>query len=94
MPGLDGPRPPLPEWILECYEYLRSHADERADEVGSGRSIEYEAAVDSLSASRKLMLEREDAKYALARLLERGYFYEVDDELRVTMPDQDCCRNN
>ncbi|MEY7850985.1 hypothetical protein AB7C87_17495 [Natrarchaeobius sp. A-rgal3] len=94
MSGLDGPRPPLPEWILECYEHLRTDTDERADTVASGRAIEYDTAVDSLSANRELMLEREDAEYALSRLLERGYFYEVDDELRVTMPEQDCRRNN
>jgi hypothetical protein len=39
-----------------------------------------------LVTTDELALEPDDADQALTRLLERGYFYEVDDELRVTAP--------
>ncbi len=49
-------------------------------------AIGRERAVDVLCTSDELVLEPEDAEYAIRRLLERGYFYAVGDELRVTLP--------
>jgi len=43
-----------------------------------------------LDTNPELELEREDAEYALTRLLDRGYFYEVDDQLRVTSSEKQC----
>ncbi|SIS20160.1 hypothetical protein [Natronorubrum thiooxidans] len=90
MAGFSDPRPPLPEWIVKCYKQLCSHActsDHREDDL---RSIEHEDAIDVLLTDSEFSLEPEDATYALTRLLERGYFYEVGDELRVTTPDEQC----
>ncbi len=89
MAGFTDPRPPLPEWILESYEQLCSHAseDHRDDDI---RSIDYEDAIDVLTTNPELGLERKDAEYALTRLLDRGYFYEVDDQLRVTSSEEEC----
>ncbi|WP_222915011.1 hypothetical protein [Natrinema sp. SYSU A 869] len=46
-----------------------------------------EQAIEVLCSPDELALEPEDATHALSRLIERGYFYEVDGELRVTMPE-------
>ncbi|WP_337652601.1 hypothetical protein [Halomontanus rarus] len=47
------------------------------------QTITRDHAVDVLLTTGNLVLEPEDVDYALRRLLERGDFYEVDDELRV-----------
>ncbi|UTF55823.1 hypothetical protein [Natronosalvus rutilus] len=77
------PRPPLPEWILECYTFL---CEQEVDEDAS--SFSREQALDSLLEAQTLELEPEDVNHALTRLLERGYLYEVDDKLRVTTPSE------
>lgn len=38
----------------------------------------------------KTELEPEDAEYALDRLLDHGYLYQVDSTLRLTIPDEQC----
>ncbi len=75
------PRPSLPEWILECYAVL---CDQDLDEDVS--SFTREQALDTLLEAQTPELEPEDVDHALTRLLERGYLYTVDDELRVTNP--------
>ncbi len=77
------PRPPLPEWILECYTVL---CEREVDDETS--SFSREQALDTLLDAEIPELEPEDIDYALTRLLERGYLYTVDDELRVTTPPQ------
>jgi len=52
--------------------------------------IDYNDATDIPAADSELALEQRDAEHALTRLLERGYFYEVEDELRVTSPEEQC----
>ncbi|RQG94740.1 hypothetical protein [Natrarchaeobius oligotrophus] len=81
------PRLPLSEWILDAYDVLCTHSfysDNRED----AQSVPREQALEILLRTNELTLEPEDANYALSRLLERGYFYEVDDELRVTAPEK------
>ncbi|WP_207592961.1 hypothetical protein [Halomontanus rarus] len=85
MSNLNDPRPPLPEWILDAYDVLATHATEVEDDCDT-QAITRDNAVDVLLATEELTLEPEDVDYVLRRLLERGYFYEVDDELRVTTP--------
>ena len=75
------PRPPLPEWVLECYEVLCEQGVD--DEVPS---FSRELALDILLEAQTPELEPEDVDHALTRLLERGYLYTVDDELRMTNP--------
>ncbi|WP_254532695.1 hypothetical protein [Natrinema gelatinilyticum] len=88
MAGSTDPRSPLPEWILECYDRLCTEARRPDHGEDSVPLIEYDDAVDVLSSDAELALEQQDVEYALTRLLERGYFYEVGDELRVTSPEE------
>lgn len=91
MPSTDDPRPSLPEWITDAYTVL----SDRIRDSDSGESIDHvpairrERAVDVLRTTAELELEPGDADYAITRLLERGYFYEVNGELRVTLPTED-----
>ncbi|WP_317176112.1 hypothetical protein [Halomontanus rarus] len=86
MSNLNDPRPPLPEWILEAYNILTTHATDVEDDCNT-QAITRDHAIDVLLTTDELTLEPEDTDYVLRRLLERGYFYEVNDELRVTLPD-------
>jgi len=52
--------------------------------------IDYDNTVDVLISDSELALEQREVKHALTRLLERGYFYEVEDELRATSPEEQC----
>ncbi|QFU84447.1 hypothetical protein [Natronorubrum aibiense] len=90
MAGITDPRPPLPEWIRECYDLLCSHADPPDNGKAAVQVIEYDDATDVLLSDSELALEQRDVEYALTRLLERGYFYEVEGELRVTSPEEQC----
>jgi len=88
MARVTDPRPPLPEWILECYDLLCTQAcrpDHREDSVPL---VDYDDAVDVLISDSELALEQRDVEHALTRLLERGYFYEVENELRVTSAEE------
>ena len=76
MRHTDEPR--LPEWIRESYETLEA---------------EYASGIDELShtdAKEKLLAEggniekAADAVYAIDRLLDRGWLYEVNGRLRKT----------
>ncbi len=82
MADSSDPRPPLAEWILECYDRLCAQMADSDD-----HSFSREQAVDILLEADGLALEPEDATYALTRLLERGYVYEVDGEFRITTPE-------
>nr|WP_226008362.1 hypothetical protein [Natrinema salinisoli] len=86
MKDLSDSRPPLPEWILDAYDILCTHSFNSA-EAGAVQSVSREKAIDVLCSTDDVALESEDATHALSRLIERGYLYEVDGELRVTMPE-------
>ncbi|ADB63539.1 hypothetical protein Htur_4767 (plasmid) [Haloterrigena turkmenica DSM 5511] len=90
MAMVDDPRPPLPDWVTDAYTALETDITENAaDSSQSGMpAISRGQAVDVLCADEDLALEPDDAEYALTRLLNRGYFYAVDDELRVTIPSE------
>ncbi|WP_459988018.1 hypothetical protein [Natrinema sp. JCM 9743] len=83
MNNLSDPRPPLPEWILDTYDVLCTHSL-NSTEKEDVQSIPREQALEVLYNIDELALEPEDATHALTRLIERGYFYEVDGDLRVT----------
>jgi len=76
-------RRPLPEWIEDGYQILLGHIDDPRE------GINREQAYDVLIHAETFPDEPADAEYAIERLLNRGYFYEVDDYLRVTEPDSD-----
>ncbi|WP_226008020.1 hypothetical protein [Natrinema salinisoli] len=86
MNDVSDPRPPLPRWILDAYDVLCTHSFNSAEEEDV-QSVPREQATEVLCSTDDLGLESEDATHALSRLIERGYFYEVDGELRVTMPE-------
>ncbi|MCU4744141.1 hypothetical protein OB955_14825 [Halobacteria archaeon AArc-m2/3/4] len=85
MSNLNDPRPPLPEWILDAFDVLTTRATDVED--CNTQTITRDDAVDVLLTADELELEPADTDYVLQRLLERGYFYEVDGELRVTPTD-------
>ena len=85
------PRPPLPEWVLDTYAVLtdaitQQECDEHDCQVSA---IHRDDAIEVLLSSDELHFEQGDAEHALSRLLERGYLYEVDSELRVTTPPEE-----
>lgn len=80
----DSPRPPLPDWIQEVYEQVVSLID-----ANSTDGLARDDAITALSADESLGIPREDATYAFDTLLNRGWLYEVDGELRVTDPDRE-----
>ncbi len=86
MTDLSDPQPPLPEWILDTYDVLCTHSLNLAEQEDV-QSIPREQALEVLHSTDELALEPEDATHALTRLIERGYFYEVDGDLRVTTPE-------
>ena len=90
MAGSTDPRPPLPDWILECYDCLRPAMCDREEEHVDIRAIDRDEAVEFLLADCEVPLEPDDVTYALEQLLNRGYVYQVDDELRLTTPDDQC----
>lgn len=75
-------RPPLPEWIQNAYEIIVAHVDD-PDE-----GLPRERARAILLAQDELADDPEDIEYAIDRLLGRGWFYEVQDDLKVTDPDR------
>ncbi len=89
MAGSTDPRPPLPDWILECYDCLRSRLCTPEGQDGP-QTIERAEAIECLLAADELALESGDAEHALDRLLDRGYFYTVESEIRITVPDEQC----
>jgi len=71
----------LPDWIEDAYEILVPEIEERED------GISQEQAYDRLLAHDSFPSKPADAEYAIERLLDSGWFYEVDGSLRVTDPD-------
>ncbi len=86
MTDLTDPRPPLPEWITDVYEILSAHSPNAAENQ-DGQSIPREHALEVLHNSEQVDLEAGDATHALSQLIDRGYLYEVNDELRITEPE-------
>lgn len=72
-------RPPLSDWILDAYHQLARQIQTR----DGGLPIE---------DAKALLITEEtdefDVEYALQRLLDRGYLYQVEGELFVTHPDE------
>lgn len=88
MNRIDDPYPPIADWILDAYTVLSASLSEATTDESHGQvpAISRDQAVDVLLTADELALEPDDADHALTRLLDRGYLYAVDDELRVTTP--------
>jgi hypothetical protein len=70
----------LPGWIEDAYQILVSQTADRHEEFS------HERAHDLLLAHDEFPDEPADAKYAIKHLLNYGWLYEVEDELRITDP--------
>jgi hypothetical protein len=71
--------PSLPNWIEQAYEFLAVEIKEHSDEA-----ISRERACEVLLAHDRFPDDLTDAEYAIDRLLNSGWIYEVNDHLRVT----------
>jgi len=65
MARVTDPRPPLPEWILECYDRLCTQACLPGQREDSVLLIDYDDAVDVLISDSELALEQRDVEHAL-----------------------------
>ncbi|OVE82952.1 hypothetical protein B2G88_18345 [Natronolimnobius baerhuensis] len=85
------PRPPLPEWVLEAYDVLTDAITRQGHDKSNCQvpSLHREDAISVLLSTNELNLEQSDVEYAVRRLIERGYLYEVDMELRITTISED-----
>ena len=72
-------RPPLPDWILAVYRQLAGQIRTRDG------GLPMEEAKTLLITEES---DQADVEYALQRLLDRGYLYQVEGELFVTLPDE------
>lgn len=90
MAGSTNQRPPLPDWICECYDCVRERLCELESSSDSKPEIDREEAIAMVVTNCQTELEPEDAEYALKRLLDHGYLYQVDSTLRLTIPDEQC----
>jgi hypothetical protein len=71
----------LPDWIKDAYEILVSELEE------SDSGLSQAEAQNRLLAHDAFPTEPADAEYAIERLLDSGWLYEVDATLRVTDSD-------
>lgn len=71
-------QPSLPEWIQNAYETLETAYTSHADELSRTAANEF-----LLDEAEPIETDG-DAEYVLDRLLDRGWLYEVDGQLRIT----------
>jgi hypothetical protein len=72
------PRPPLPDWIQAAFETLEPVLED------ADPGIPRTEATDRLLAKCDPVENEADATRAIDRLLERGWLYEVGDNIRKT----------
>jgi len=71
----------LPDWIEDAYQILVSEMpDQQTD-------LSHDQAQNLLLGDDTFPDEPADAEYAIEWLLDSGWLYEVDGELRITDPD-------
>ena len=71
-------QPSLPAWVQAAYETLETAYTAETDELSR------EAAHEFLLAEAEQIETDADATYVLDRLLDRGWLYEVEGQLRKT----------
>jgi len=74
----DPDQPSLPAWIQAAYETLETAYSAETGELSR------EAAHEFLLTEAEQIESDADATYVLDRLLDRGWLYEVDVQLRKT----------
>lgn len=72
-------RPPLSDWILDAYRQLAAQIQPREGGLSTG---------DAKTLLITEEIDESDVEYALRRLLDRGYLYQVEGELFVTEPEE------
>lgn len=71
-------QPSLPEWIQNAYETLETAYTSETDELSR------DTAHELLLAKAEHVEDDRDAAHVLDRLLDRGWLYEVNGQLRKT----------
>ena len=71
----------LPDWIEDVYQILVSETPDQQTEFSHNQ------VQNLLLADEDFSDEPADAEYAIERLLDSGWLYAVDGELRITDPD-------
>ena len=71
-------QPPLPDWVQNAYQTLERAYTSGTDELARTEAHEF------LLAESKHIEEHADAVYVIDRLLDRGWLYEVNGQLRKT----------
>ena len=71
-------QPPLPGWIQSAYQTLEKAYTSGTDELSMTEAHEF------LLAESEHIEEHADAVYVVDRLLDRGWLYEVNGQLRKT----------
>jgi len=71
-------QPPLPDWVQNAYQTLERAYASDTDELSRTEAHEF------LLAESKHIEEHADAVYVIDRLLDRGWLYEVNGQLRKT----------
>jgi hypothetical protein len=77
MFGRDPSEPALPEWIRDGYDILAAEYQSDGDELAKSEALRL------LVESGHVETEG-DAEYVIERLLQRGWLYEVEGQLRKT----------
>lgn len=72
----------LPDWIEDAYQILVSGTPDQQTELSHAQ------AQSLLLAAEEFPAEPADAEYAIERLLDSGWLYAVDGELRITDPER------
>jgi len=72
----------LPDWIEDAYQILVSGTSDQQTKLS------HDQAQSLLLAAEEFPAEPADAEYAIERLLDSGWLYEVDGKLRITDPDR------
>ncbi len=78
MPMKHTGQPPFPDWIQSAYQTLERAYASGTDELPKSEAHEF------LLAESEHIEEHTDAVYVIDRLLDRGWLYEVDGQLRKT----------
>jgi hypothetical protein len=76
----DPTEPSLPEWIQTAYEPLAAEYESGTDELSEAEAKQLLVQSDHIEGET-------DAEYVLERLLQRGWLYEVEGQIRN--PDRD-----
>lgn len=78
-----SPRPPLAPWVLTVYNEVEALVDSHPDQTGIPR----EDVFEHLTTLHDDTLTQTEVDHALEQLLNRGYLYAVENDLRVTERD-------